>query len=47
MKFSSPTQLICGNKLGYMQAFVEYGIRHNTLGTEFKAWLEEEMGIKK
>ncbi|MFV2798134.1 hypothetical protein ACNI17_35235, partial [Escherichia coli] len=20
---------------------------HNTLGTEFKAWLEEEMGIKK
>ena len=37
----------CGNKLGYMQAFVEYGIRHNTLGTEFKAWLEEEMGIKK
>ena len=37
----------CGNKLGYMQAFVEYGIRHNTLGTEFKAWLEDEMGIKK
>ena len=36
----------CGNKLGYMQAFVEYGIRHNTLGTEFKAWLEEEMGIR-
>ena len=20
----------CGNKLGYMQAFVEYGIRHNS-----------------
>ena len=37
----------CGNKLGYMQAFVEYGIRHNTLGAEFKAWLEDEMGIKK
>ena len=37
----------CGNKLGYMQAFVEYGIRHNTLGTEFKAWLEEEMDNKK
>lgn len=37
----------CGNKLGYMQAFVEYGIRHNSLGAEFKAWLEEEMGIKK
>ncbi|MEG0101458.1 MAG: hypothetical protein RR750_19120, partial [Citrobacter sp.] len=26
---------------------VEYGIRHNTLGAEFKAWLEDEMGIKK
>lgn len=37
----------CGNKLGYMQAFVEYGIRHNTLGAEFKARLEDEMGIKK
>ncbi|STU46068.1 UTP-glucose-1-phosphate uridylyltransferase [Klebsiella pneumoniae] len=30
----------CGNKLGYMQAFVEYGIRHKTLGDDFKAWLE-------
>ena len=37
----------CGNKLGYMQAFVEYGIRHNTLGEEFKAWLKESAGIKK
>ncbi len=30
----------CGNKLGYMQAFVEYGIRHKTLGDDFKARLE-------
>ena len=37
----------CGNKLGYMQAFVEYGIRHNTLGADFKAWLEETVGAKK
>lgn len=37
----------CGNKLGYMQAFVEYGIRHNTLGPDFKAWLEETVGAKK
>ena len=37
----------CGNKLGYMQAFVEYGIRHNTLGDEFKSWLEGAVGIKK
>ncbi|VTM56985.1 UTP-glucose-1-phosphate uridylyltransferase [Klebsiella pneumoniae] len=26
----------CGNKLGYMQAFVEYGIRHKTLGDDLK-----------
>ena len=25
----------CGNKLGYMQAFVEYGMRHASLGKEF------------
>ncbi|HBY1543776.1 TPA: UTP--glucose-1-phosphate uridylyltransferase, partial [Klebsiella aerogenes] len=31
----------CGNKLGYMQAFVEYGVRHKTLGEDFKAWLEQ------
>jgi len=37
----------CGNKLGYMQAFVEYGIRHNTLGDEFKTWLEGAVGVKK
>jgi UTP--glucose-1-phosphate uridylyltransferase len=37
----------CGNKLGYMQAFVEYGIRHKTLGEEFTAWLEETVGAKK
>jgi UTP--glucose-1-phosphate uridylyltransferase len=37
----------CGNKLGYMQAFVEYGIRHKAHGEEFKTWLEESMGFKK
>ena len=31
----------CGNKLGYMQAFVEYGVRHKTLGEDFKAWLAQ------
>ncbi|TKI08157.1 UTP--glucose-1-phosphate uridylyltransferase GalU [Martelella alba] len=31
----------CGNKLGYMEAFVEYGIRHDTLGKEFAQWLKE------
>ncbi|ADP12731.1 MULTISPECIES: UTP--glucose-1-phosphate uridylyltransferase GalU [Erwinia] len=37
----------CGNKLGYMQAFVEYGVRHETLGSDFKAWLESAVGNKK
>ena len=36
----------CGNKLGYMQAFVEYGIRHNTLGTEFKAGLKKRWALR-
>ncbi|OMQ27203.1 UTP--glucose-1-phosphate uridylyltransferase GalU [Serratia oryzae] len=30
----------CGNKLGYMQAFVEYGLRHASLGQEFSLWLK-------
>ena len=31
----------CGSKLGYMQAFVEYGMRHETLGEEFTAYLKD------
>ncbi|MDX1303697.1 UTP--glucose-1-phosphate uridylyltransferase GalU [Photobacterium sp.] len=31
----------CGSKLGYMQAFVEYGLRHSSLGDDFKAYLKE------
>ncbi|MEI7375715.1 UTP--glucose-1-phosphate uridylyltransferase GalU [Dickeya chrysanthemi] len=31
----------CGNKLGYMTAFVEYGIRHDALGEDFTHWLKE------
>ncbi|GAB3520171.1 UTP--glucose-1-phosphate uridylyltransferase GalU [Photobacterium alginatilyticum] len=31
----------CGSKLGYMQAFVEYGIRHEALGEDFKAYLKD------
>ncbi|KKO46955.1 UTP--glucose-1-phosphate uridylyltransferase [Arsukibacterium ikkense] len=30
----------CGNKLGYMQAFVEYGLRDNHLGASFNSWLQ-------
>ncbi len=33
----------CGNKLGYMQAFVEYGLRHPAYGDEFKAWLKAQL----
>ena len=31
----------CGQKLGYMKAFVEYGVRDNNLGPEFKGWLAQ------
>lgn len=34
----------CGNKLGYMQAFVEFGLRDKNLGPAFKAWLREHLG---
>ena len=30
----------CGSKLGYMMANVEYGLRHNELGADFKAYLK-------
>lgn len=31
----------CGDKLGYMQAFVEYGLHHEQLGDAFKAYLKD------
>ncbi len=31
----------CGNKLGYMQAFVEFGLRDKNLGTDFQVWLQQ------
>jgi UTP--glucose-1-phosphate uridylyltransferase len=30
----------CGNKLGYLQATVEYGLRHPQLGTQFRRYLK-------
>jgi len=30
----------CGSKLGYMMANVEYGLRHEAIGQEFKAYLQ-------
>ncbi|MFN4055653.1 MAG: UTP--glucose-1-phosphate uridylyltransferase GalU [Alishewanella aestuarii] len=31
----------CGNKLGYMQAFVEFGLRDKYLGPGFQEWLQQ------
>ena len=31
----------CGNKLGYLQATVEYGLKHPSLGGDFAAYLKE------
>lgn len=31
----------CGNKLGYLKAVLHYGVGHPTLGTEFKALIQE------
>ena len=33
----------CGNKLGYLQATVEYGLRHARLGAPFRNYLRELM----
>ena len=29
----------CGDKLGYLKATVEYGLKHKDLGKEFKKYL--------
>lgn len=31
----------CGSKLGYLKATVDYALKHDHLGDEFKAWLRE------
>ncbi len=33
----------CGNKLGYLQATVEYGLKHPKLGDPFRTYLQELM----
>jgi UTP--glucose-1-phosphate uridylyltransferase len=30
----------CGSKLGYVQAMVEYGVRHPEIGEEFTRYLK-------
>ena len=34
----------CGSKIGYMKAFVEYGIRHESKGDEFLSYLKMNFG---
>jgi UTP--glucose-1-phosphate uridylyltransferase len=31
----------CGSKLGYLQATVEYGLKHPSLGPEFASYLRD------
>lgn len=35
----------CGSKLGYMQAFVEYGLKDSALGKDFKSGLETLLNL--
>ncbi|MEL7883202.1 UTP--glucose-1-phosphate uridylyltransferase GalU [Serratia marcescens] len=34
----------CGDKLGYMKAFVQYGLRHGSEGENFSHWLKQTLG---
>jgi UTP--glucose-1-phosphate uridylyltransferase len=36
----------CGNKLGYLQATVEFGLKHDKLGKSFRAYLQDLMKAK-
>ncbi|MCP1105001.1 UTP--glucose-1-phosphate uridylyltransferase GalU [Serratia nevei] len=33
----------CGDKLGYMKAFVQYGVRHASEGEAFQQWLKQQV----
>jgi UTP--glucose-1-phosphate uridylyltransferase len=35
------TRYDCGSKLGYLQATVEYGLRHSSLGKDFRSYLKK------
>lgn len=38
------TRYDCGNKLGYLQANVEYGLKHPEFGDEFAAYIRKRQG---
>lgn len=37
----------CGDKIGYMKAFVEYGLRHKATGAVFRQWLKNDLQLSK
>ena len=36
----------CGSKFGYLQATVDYALKHEHLGDEFQGWLQQRFGAK-
>jgi len=36
----------CGNKLGYLEAAVEYGLRHPEIGSAFADYLNRGLGYE-
>lgn len=36
----------CGSKIGYLQATVDYALKHEHLGDEFQEWLQQRFGTK-
>jgi len=40
----SGKSLDCGDKLGYMKACVQYGLRHGSEGENFSHWLKQTLG---
>ena len=35
----------CGSKIGYLQATVEYALKHHHLGDEFTDWIRQRFGL--
>ncbi len=36
----------CGDKLGYMKAFVQYALRHPSEGENFTQWMKQTLNSK-
>jgi UTP--glucose-1-phosphate uridylyltransferase len=35
----------CGSKLGYLQANLDYALKHEDLGADFEAWVKQRLGL--